>query len=112
MQPDADDAPTAPCDKCEMSIPTDADRCPVCGYRPAGYSPRLLRVGEIFFCFTAVVSLLIFITGVTRIAPGLPTDVLSQMAIVMPYTTGISGFFIYYLHGKRQTKPTDSSAFE
>jgi hypothetical protein len=49
---------------------------------------------------------------VTRIAPGLPTDVLSQMAIVMPYTTGISGFFVYYLHGKRQTKPTDSSAFE
>jgi hypothetical protein len=112
MEPDADDTPTAPCDKCEMSIPMDADRCPVCGYRPAGYSPRLLRVGEAFFALTALVSLVVFVAGVTRVAPGLPTDVLSQMAIVTPYTTGISGFFVYYLHGKRQTKPTDSSAFE
>ena len=112
MVPDADDPPTAPCDKCEMSIPTDADRCPVCGYRPAGYSPLLLRVGEAFFTLTAVVSLAIFVAGAARVAPGLPTDAVSQAAIVTPYTTGVSGFFVYYLRGKRQTKPTDSDAFD
>jgi len=103
---------TAPCDKCEMSISTDADRCPVCGYRPAGYNPTLLRAGEAFFALAAVVSLLVFVTGVTRTAPGLPAEVLSKVAIVTPYTAGISGFFAYYIHGKRDTKPTDSSAFE
>lgn len=116
MAPDPDDrGATAPCDKCEESIPTDADRCPVCGYRPAGYSPELLRVGEAVFATAAVVSLVIFVTGVTGIVPEppvLPAGAFSKMAIVMPYTTGISGFFAYYIHGKRQTKPTDSSAFD
>jgi hypothetical protein len=113
MAEHADDAqPTAPCDKCEMSIPADADRCPICGYQPAGYNPRLVRIGEVFFVLTAVLSLLVFVAGVTKFAPGLPTEALSQAAIVTPYTTGISAFFAYYLHGKRQTKPTDSSAFE
>ena len=113
MVADPDDAgSTAPCDKCEMSIPTDADRCPVCGYQPAGHNPTLLRVGEAFFALAAVVSLVIFVAGVTRTAPGLPTEAISQLAIVTPYTTGISGFFAYYIHGKRQTKPTDSSAFD
>jgi hypothetical protein len=105
-------ASTAPCDKCEMSIPTDADRCPVCGYRPAGYSPTLLRVGEVVSALAAVVSLAIFVAGVTRVSPGLPTETVSQMAVVTPYTTGVSGFFAYYIHGKRRTKPTDSNAFE
>jgi len=113
MAADPDDTgATAPCDKCEMSIPVEADRCPVCGYRPAGYNPTLLRVGEVFFALAAVVSLVVFVAGVTRIAPGLPTGVLSQVAIVTPYTMGISGFFAYYIHGKRGTKPTDSSAFD
>lgn len=103
---------TAPCDKCEMAIPTDADRCPICGYQPAGYNPRLLRVGEVVFALVAVVSLLVFVAGVTRVAPGLPTDAVSKTAIVMPYTMGVSGFFAYYIHGKRQTKPTDSDAFD
>jgi hypothetical protein len=103
---------TAPCDKCEMSIPTDADRCPVCGYRPAGYSPTLLRVGEVVFALAAVVSLAILVAGITQVSPGLPTEMVSQLAVVTPYTTGVSGFFAYYIHGKRQTKPTDSNAFE
>jgi hypothetical protein len=110
-----DDAPTAPCDKCEMSIPADVDRCPVCGYRPAGYNPTLLRVGEACFALAAVVSVVIFLTGVTGIVPDppvLPAGAFSKMAIIMPYTTGISGFFAYYIHGKRRTKPTDSSAFD
>lgn len=112
MAGDPDDAAsTAPCDKCEMSIPTDADRCPVCGYRPAGRNATLLRVGEAFFALAAVVSLVIFVAGVAEIAPGLPTEAVSKTAIVMPYTAGISGFFAYYIHGKRGTKPTDSNAF-
>jgi hypothetical protein len=95
-----------------MSIPTDADRCPVCGYRPAGYSPTLLRVGEVVFALAAVVSLAILVAGITQVSPGLPTEMVSQLAVVTPYTTGVSGFFAYYIHGKRQTKPTDSNAFE
>lgn len=113
MAADSDDAEsTAPCDKCEMSIPTDADRCPVCGYRPAGYSPRLLRVGEVCFALAAVVSLAVLVAGVTGISPGIPAQAISQIAVVTPYTMGISVFFAYYIHGKRQTKPTDSNAFD
>lgn len=113
MDADVDDAQaTAPCDKCELSIPRDADRCPICGYQPAGYDPRLVRVGEVFFTLTAIFSVFVFVAGVTRFAPGLPTDAVSQAAIVTPYTTGVSGFFVYYLHGKRRTKPTDSDAFD
>ena len=116
MAADTDGAQsTAPCDKCEMSIPTTAERCPVCGYRPAGYNQTLLRVGEAFFAFAAAVSVVIFVTGVAGVIPDppvLPAGALSKMAIVMPYTTGISGFFAYYIHGKRSTKPTDSSAFD
>ena len=103
---------TAPCDKCEMSIPTDADQCPVCGYQPAGRNQTLLRVGEALFALAAVTSVVVFVAGVAQIAPGLPTDAVSQAAIVTPYTAGISGFFAYYIHGKRSTKPTDSSAFD
>lgn len=116
MAVDPDDAQaTAPCDKCEMSIATDVDRCPVCGYQPAGHSQRLLRVGEAVFALAAAVSLVIFVVGVTGIVPDppvLPAGAFSKMAIIMPYTTGISGFFAYYIHGKRQTKPTDSGAFD
>ncbi|WP_435098321.1 hypothetical protein [Halorubrum sp. N11] len=112
MVGDPDDAEsTAPCDKCEMSIPTDADQCPICGYRPAGYNPTLLRAGQAFFTLAAVVSLLVFVAGVTRISPGLPTEIISKIAIVAPYTLGISSFFAYYIRGKRGTTPTDSSAF-
>jgi uncharacterized membrane protein len=70
-----------------------------------------LRVGEVCFALATVVSLAIFVAGVTRFSPGLPTETVSQMAVVTPYTTGISGFFAYYIHGKRRTKPTDSNAF-
>jgi hypothetical protein len=113
MAGDPDDAEsTAPCEKCEVSIPTDAGRCPVCGYRPAGYNPTLLRVGEACFALAAVVSVVVLVAGVTRVAPGLPTEAVSKAAIVTPYTAGISGFFAYYIHGKRRTRPTDSSAFD
>ena len=103
---------TAPCDRCGMSIPTDADRCPVCGYRPAGYSPRAMRVGEVAFATAIVLSVLVFVAGVTRTAPGLPTDALARAAIVTPYTAGVSGFFLYYLRKKRRATPTDSDIFD
>ena len=113
MAVDSDDAEsTAPCDKCEMSISTDADRCPFCGYRPAGRNQTLLRAGQAFFTLTAVLSLVVFVAGVTRISPGLPTEMISQLAVITPYTMGISGFFAYYIRGKRGTTPTDSSAFD
>jgi MFS family permease len=50
----------------------------------------------------------------SRLVNGLTGGLISvsQAAIVTPYTTGISGFFTYYIHGKRSTKPTDSSAFD
>ena len=116
MAADSDDrGATAPCDKCEESIPTDADRCPVCGYRPAGYSPELLRAGEAVFAIAATVSPALFVPGATGTVPQppvLPAGASSKMAIVMPSTTGTSGFFAYYLPRHRQTKPTDSSAFD
>ncbi|MFB6090851.1 MAG: hypothetical protein ABEJ97_07300 [Halobellus sp.] len=108
---DADPDATAPCDRCGMSIPTDATQCPVCGYRPGGYSPRLLRVGEVAFATVIVVSILVLVGGVTGTPIGLPADVLAQVAVVTPYTTGISGFFLYYLRKKRRATPTDSRIF-
>ncbi|MFA1610360.1 hypothetical protein [Halobellus rubicundus] len=102
---------TAPCDRCEMSIPVDAAQCPVCGYRPGGYSPRLLRAGEVAFAVAIFGSILIFVGGVMRLSLGVPTDILAQVAVVTPYTAGISGFFLYYLRKKRRATPTDSRIF-
>ncbi|MFB6250147.1 MAG: hypothetical protein ABEI27_00420 [Halobellus sp.] len=112
MIDEVDDAEeTAPCDRCGMSIQADATRCPVCGYQPEGYSPRLMRVGEVVFTIVIVLSVLTLIGGVTRFTLWLPADAVAQAAIVTPYTAGISGFFLYYIRQKRATKPTDSDLF-
>jgi RNA polymerase subunit RPABC4/transcription elongation factor Spt4 len=106
-----DSRSTATCDRCEMAIPTDADRCPVCNYRPAGRNPLAMRVGEYFFGTVIVVSVLVFVGGVTGLTPVIP-EIMSRVAIVTPYTTGISAFFFYYLYQKRRTTPTDSEVFD
>ncbi|RLM59652.1 hypothetical protein DVK02_02630 [Halobellus sp. Atlit-31R] len=107
-----DSETTAPCDRCDTPISTDAERCPVCGYQPAGYNPRLLRVGEVVFATTITVSVLVFVAGVTGIAAGLLAVDLSKAAIVTPYTAGISGFFLYYVRNKRRASPTDSEILD
>ncbi len=112
MAEEGDTDATAPCGRCEEPIPVDATRCPICGYQPAGSRPQLLRAAEVVFGAVIVVSVLIFVGGVAGIAPGLPADVLSRAAIITPYTTGISGFFLYYLHRKRRATPTDSDIFD
>jgi hypothetical protein len=112
MEDADDDRSTARCDRCEMPIPTDADRCPVCDYRPAGRNPLAMRVGEYFFETALVVSVLVFVGGVTGITPGFPAETVARMAIVTPYTAGISAFFSYYLHRKRRTTPTDDDVFD
>lgn len=105
---DLDERPeTIPCDRCEEPIPTDVDRCPICGYQPAGRSEVAIRLGEYAFAATAVVSVLVFVVGVAGRALGLAVGPFARIAIVTPYTTGVSGFFAYYLHRKRRATPTD-----
>jgi hypothetical protein len=109
---DRDDGETLPCGRCEEPIPTDVERCPICGYQPAGRSERAVRLGEYAFATAAVVSALAFVVGVGGDALGLSVGPLARIAIVTPYTAGISGFFTYYLHRKRHADPTDDGVLE
>jgi len=95
------------CSRCEMEIPADSDRCPICGYQPAGRNPIAIRLGEYAFLAACLASVVVFVVGVGGFGP----SVLGRMAIVTPYTTGISGFFAYYLHRKRRMSPTDDDVF-
>jgi hypothetical protein len=98
---------TEPCGRCEVEIPADTDRCPICGYRPAGRHPLATRLGEAAFLAVCLVSVVVFAVGVGDFGP----DVLGRIAIVTPYTAGISGFFAYYLHRKRRATATDGDVF-
>jgi ribosomal protein L40E len=103
-----DDTPdTLPCSRCGESIPADAERCPLCGYQPGGRSKGAVRLGEYAFIAAAVVSAAVFVVGVAGSVLELPVGPLSRIAIVTPYTAGVSGFFAYYLHRKRDSTPTD-----
>jgi hypothetical protein len=96
-----DDDPS--CGRCEEPIPADVTECPVCGYRPAGHNPTATRLGAYAFGAACACSLLVFVAGVTGVAP----DSVATVAIVTPYTAGISGFFAYYLHRKCDATPVD-----
>ncbi|WP_299334302.1 hypothetical protein [Haloplanus sp.] len=106
-----DDHDGQTCGRCEEPIPVDADYCPMCGYRPAGYNRTATRVGMYVFGAVCVASIVVFIAGVSGIAPGIPTETISKMAIVTPYTAGISGFFTYYLYQKHGAEPTDDEVW-
>jgi hypothetical protein len=108
---DHDERETLPCGRCEEPIPRDVERCPVCGYQPAGRSEVAIRLGEYAFAAVAVVSVLTFVGGVVGRAFGLSVGPLARLAIVTPYTTGVSAFFAYYLHRKRRATPTDDDTF-
>jgi hypothetical protein len=95
------------CGRCEEPIPADADGCPICGYRPAGYNRTATRIGVYAFGTACVVSVVVFVAGVSGVTPGLPGETVSQVAIVTPYTAGVSGFFTYYLYRKYRAEPTD-----
>jgi hypothetical protein len=96
-----------PCGRCGETIPTDVDRCPLCGYRPGPRNRRAARVAEYALVAVVVASVVIFVGGVAASALDLPVGDLTRIAIVTPYTAGISGFFAYYLHRKRRATPTD-----
>lgn len=98
---------TEPCGRCEVEIPADSDRCPVCGYQPAGRNPLAMRLGEYLFLTVCLASVGVFVVGVGGFGPA----VLGRVAIVTPYTAGVSGFFVYYLHRKRHTSATDDDVF-
>jgi hypothetical protein len=104
---DRDERETLPCGRCEEPIPRDVERCPLCGYQPGGRSEVAIRLGEYAFVVVAVVSVLTFVVGVAGRALGLSVGPLASIAIVTPYTTGISAFFAYHLHRKRGATPTD-----
>lgn len=107
-----DDSPTRPCGRCEEPIPADTNRCPVCGYRPAGHNRTATRLGAYAFGTACVTSVVVFVAGVTGITPGLPADMVARVAIVTPYTAGISGFFAYYLYRKCAATPTDDEVLD
>jgi len=65
-----------------------------------------------YVCIAVVaVSALAFAGGVAASVLDLPVGDLTRIAIVTPYTAGISGFFAYYLHRKRRATPTDEDTF-
>lgn len=104
-------AATAPCGCCEEPIPEDAPRCPICGYRPAGHSPRLTLLGELGFAALLIAAVAVFCIGVGGAVLGVPVAPFDQLAIVTPYIAGFSGFFTYYLHQKRRLTPVDDRVF-
>jgi hypothetical protein len=106
---DDHDGPT--CGRCEEPIPADVEGCPICGYRPAGYNRIATRIGMYAFGTACVASVVVFVAGVTGITPGVPAETVSRMAIVTPYTAGISGFFTYYLYQKCGAEPTDDDVW-
>jgi hypothetical protein len=105
------DPTTCPCGRCEEPISTDVDLCPICGYRPAGWNPRLTRVGEVAFALLLLAAVSTFAVGVAGAVLDVPVGPFSELAIVTPYLSGFSGFFVYYLHEKRQRTPTDDRVF-
>jgi hypothetical protein len=98
---------TEPCGRCEVEIAADSFRCPVGGYQPAGRKPLAMRLGEYLFLTVCLASVGVFVVGIGGLGPA----VLGRVAIVTPYTAGISGFFVYYLHRKRRTSATDDDVF-
>lgn len=112
MSDDHERGDTGRCGRCAELIPTDAEECPVCGYRPASHHPPALRLGQYAFAAVFVGSLLVFGVGVASTVLEWHVDRLATLAIITPYTTGISGFFAYYLYRKRQATPTDDDVFE
>jgi hypothetical protein len=99
------------CGRCEETILTDVDRCPLCGYRPGPRNRRATRLAEYALVAVVVGSVAVFLLGVAASALDLPVGDLTRIAIVTPYTAGISGFFAYYLHRKRGATPTDDDTF-
>jgi len=109
-----DGSPTAktdPCGRCEESVPTGVTRCPICGYRPAGTSPRLTLLGELGFAALLITAVAVFCIGVGGAILDVPVGPFNQLAIITPYVTGFSGFFTYYLHQKRRLTPVDDQVF-
>jgi cell division protein FtsW (lipid II flippase) len=105
------DPDTAPCCRCQEPIPTDVERCPVCAYCPAGRYPLAAHVGAYAFATVVVASLAVLLVAVTGRPRWLPLAAIERVAIVTPYTAGVSAFFAYYLHRKRQATPTDDTIF-
>jgi hypothetical protein len=99
------------CGCCEEPVPTDVKRCPICGYRPAGHSPRLTLLWEVGAVALLLAAVATFAIGVGGAVLDVPVGAFSQLAIVTPYLAGFSGFFTYYLHRKRQLTPTDDQVF-
>jgi ribosomal protein L37E len=102
-----DERETGACGRCGETIPTDVDRCPLCGYHPGPRNRRATRLAEYALVAVAVASVGVFLGGVAASALDLPVGDLTRVAIVTPYTAGVSGFFAYYLHRKRRATPTD-----
>lgn len=99
------------CGCCAEPVATDVERCPICGYRPAGYSPRLTLLWEVGAAALLLVAVATFAIGVGGAVLDVPVGAFSQLAIVTPYVSGFSGFFAYYHHQKRQLTPADDRVF-
>lgn len=110
---DHDDPPDDDrCGRCTESISPDLDRCPICGYRPAGHSPLLTQLGEVGFALLFLSAVVVFAIGVGGALLDVPVGPFDTLAIITPYIAGFSGFFVYYLHKKRQRTPTDDQVFD
>jgi hypothetical protein len=111
MEGDRPGSTTRPCGRCAEQISTDVQRCPLCGYQPAGRSALLTWIGEVAFGLLFLAAVATFAVGVGGAVLAVPVGPFSQLAIISPYLTGFSGFFVYYLHRKRQRTPTDDRVF-
>jgi hypothetical protein len=102
---------TGACGRCEEAIPTAVDRCPLCGYHPAGHSPRLILLWEAGAATLLLAAVATFAIGVGGAVLDVSVGAFDQLTIVTPYIAGFSGFFTYYFHQKRRLTPTDDQVF-
>jgi len=109
---DDDSTTGTDCRGCCEDPATEVARCPICGYRPVGHSPRLTLLWEVGATTLLLGAVATFAIGVGGAALDVPVGAFDQLAIVTPYMTGFSGFFTYSLHRKRRLMPTDDQVFE
>lgn len=100
---------TAQCVKCTTSIPTDAVKCPQCGYEPSregrisgGILLLICLPVCLFSGLVAVISLLLLFSGTP------PSTALFGFAFFGVFAAA-SGSALYMLYKKKNQTPTDPS---
>lgn len=98
---------TAPCEKCNSQISTDALKCPQCGYEPS--SSYLTGILGYLASLVLMFSVLILVITPILVVDGFP---ISDATIVFGFfgvLAVISGAIVWAWKNQDNRKPTDSS---